>query len=204
MARTKTQRRMLHPTPQAIGLGRGATRGKDRFPPLSTTLDVFLRDGSDGEFRRLIYELTSIFNLMVRTRRNFAAYMGVTEPQALMMFIIAETQAATVGQIAQRIDVSSQFVTIEIGNLVKKGIVEKRPNEDDGRSMFLSLTSKGQSLLRELAPLRCKANDTTFRSLTMDRIRTLHDILNNLISDGRIALHEFESPDMLGRRAPSA
>jgi len=203
MPKLKSRKEMPRPALGAIAPKKSA-RGEDTFPPLSTTLDVFLKGGSDGEFRRLIYELTSIFNLMLRTRRHFAGYMGVTEPQALMMFIIAETQAATVGQIAQRIDVSSQFVTTEIGNLVQKGIVEKRPNEADRRSMFLSLTVKGQNLLRELAPLRRKANDTTFRSLTANRVSTLHDILNNLISDGRIALHEFEAPDMLGKRAPSA
>ena len=55
----------------------------------------------------------------------------VTETQLIMMRIIAETEGPTVGYLAKRLYVSSQFVTIEIGDLVKKDIVEKRPNEAD-------------------------------------------------------------------------
>jgi DNA-binding MarR family transcriptional regulator len=79
--------------------------------------------------------------------------------------MIAETSDATVGNIAQQMDVTSQFVTIEVGKLIDKNIVEKRPNEADRRSVFLNLTSKGQGLLRELGPFRRRINDTMFRSL---------------------------------------
>jgi DNA-binding MarR family transcriptional regulator len=176
----------------------------DRFPPLSTSLETFVKDGSDRRLRRLIYDLTSLFNGMVSNRRHFAAYMGVSEAQALMMFMIAETPDATVGQIAQRFNVSSQFATIEIGDLVKKDVIEKRPNEADRRSMFLQLTAKGKNLLRELAPLRRQANDTHWRSLTEDRATILQDIVSALIADGRAALHELEAPHLLGKMAPSA
>jgi DNA-binding MarR family transcriptional regulator len=176
---------------------------QEPFPPLSTSLETFLKDGSDRDFRRLIYDLTSLFNIMVRNRRHFGAYIGVTESQALMMMLIAETPGVTVGHIAQHLDVSSQFVTIQIGDLVKTGVVEKRPNEADRRSMFLSLTSKGESLLRELAPLRRRTNDTMFRSLTEQRANALKEILRELISDGRVALHDLEAPHF-DKKAPTA
>ena len=54
-------------------------------------------------------------------------------------------------------------------------------------NMFLNLTSRGQNLLRELAPLRRKANVTTFRSLTEERAKLWRNP-NALISDGNIAL----------------
>jgi MarR family transcriptional regulator, organic hydroperoxide resistance regulator len=183
---------------------KAAASAADRFPPLSTSLETFVKDGSDRRLRRLIYDLTSLFNGMVSNRRHFAAYMGVSEAQALMMFMIAETQDATVGQVAQRFNVSSQFATIEIGDLVKNDIVEKRPNEADRRSMFLRLTAKGKNLLRELAPLRRQANDTHWRSLTEDRATILQEILSDLIVDGRAALHELDAPHLLGKMAPSA
>jgi MarR family transcriptional regulator, organic hydroperoxide resistance regulator len=177
---------------------------EEAFPPLTTSLECFVKGGSDREFRQLIYDLTSLFNLMLRGRKQFAAYIGVTEAKMLMMTIIAESQGATVGYIAQQLNVSSQFVTIEINDLVKRDIVEKRPNEADRRSMFLDLTSKGRDLLRELAPLRRKANDMTFRSLTGDRARVLKEIISTLIADGNIAVHELEAPHLRGKMAPSA
>ena len=188
----------------------GKTQHKDSaskegtFPPLSISLKSFVKNGSDREFRQLIYDLTSLFNQMLQSRKHFAAYIGVTEAQMLMMTIIAETQGATVGHIAQQLNVSSQFVTIEIGGLVKKNIVERQPNEADRRSMFLNLTSKGKNLICELAPLRRKSNDTKFRSLTEDRARALKEIISVLISDGRVALHELEAPHLRSKKAPSA
>src|SRR5215470_17932454 len=161
---------------------------EERFPPLTISLRSFVKDGSDREFHQLIYALTRLQNQMARHLKLFAAYMGVTEAQAIMMRIIAETPDATVGYLAQRLYVTSPFVTVEIGDLVKKSIVEKRPNPADRRSMFLGLTRKGKSLLRELASIMRKGNDIHFRSLTEERVRLLQEMINTLITDGMSSL----------------
>jgi MarR family transcriptional regulator, organic hydroperoxide resistance regulator len=141
---------------------------------------------------------------MSRNREHFAAYIGVTDPQYIMMALIGENPDVTVGKIAERLGVSSQFVTIEIGKLIRNGIVDKRPNEADRRSVLLQLTPKARDLLRELGPLRRKINDMTFKSLDEDRARALDEILTALISDAETALHELEAPHMRGKKAPSA
>jgi MarR family transcriptional regulator, organic hydroperoxide resistance regulator len=175
-----------------------------RFPPLSTSLDAFVKDGSDREFRRLIYDLHAYHALMVRNRVQLANYIGVTDTQLIVMMMIAETPGATVGNIAQQMDVTSQFVTIEVGKLIEKDIVEKRPNEADRRSVFLNLTSKGQGLLRELGPFRRRVNDTMFRSLTEERAKILKEIIGTLILDAKTSLHELDAPHRRDDRAPSA
>jgi len=182
----------------------GGGASEEGFPPPTTTLKVFLKNGSDGAMRRLIYSLTSLFNQMVRNRKHFAAYIGVTEAQFLIMTIIAELETSTVGEIAQRLFVSSQFITIEVGDLVRRGIVEKLPNAADRRSMLLKLSVRGRRLLRELAPLRRMVNDTHWRSLTEERAKLLQEIVDELLADGRNALHEIEGPDFQGKKAPSA
>jgi MarR family transcriptional regulator, organic hydroperoxide resistance regulator len=176
----------------------------ESFPPPTTTLQAFLKNGSDAAIRRLIYGLTSLFNQMVRNRKHFAAYIGVTEAQFLIMTIIAELKTSTVSEVAQRLYVSSQFITIEVGDLVRRGIVEKRPNEADRRSMLLQLSTRGEQLLRELAPLRRMVNDMHWRSLTEERAKLLQEIVDTLLADGRNALHELEGPEFQGKRAPSA
>jgi len=120
------------------------------------------------------------------------------------MAVIAETMEPTVSGVAERLGVSSQFVTMEIGKLIASEIVRKRPNEADRRSMILSLTAKGEALLRELGPVRRKINDMTFRSLNEERARALREIVDRLLIDGRIAVHELDSPNMRGKQAPSA
>lgn len=182
----------------------GTFPAEETFPPLSISLDAFVKNGSDREFRRLIYDLIGLFNLMRRNGDQFARYIGRNNAQYHVMVIIAETPDATVSQIAQLMNVTSQFVTIEVGKLIKDGIVVKRHNETDGRSSFLNLTPKGRNLLRELGPLRCRANDMHFRSLTEDRARILREIIHTLTVDGRSALHYLESPNVRDATAPSA
>jgi DNA-binding MarR family transcriptional regulator len=176
----------------------------EKFPPLSISSESLLRNGSDREFRRLIYSLVGFAEMIVRHRNFYGTYIGVSGPQYTMMTIIAGTPNTTVGHIAKMISVSDQFVTSEIGKLVKKNIVEKTPNEADRRSLLLSLTLKGRNLLRELGPLRRESNNLMYRSLTGERARILQDIIDTLIADAEAALYELDAPHRRGQKAPTA
>jgi MarR family transcriptional regulator, organic hydroperoxide resistance regulator len=197
----------IRPSSAAPGgnLSNGGTAPEEEtFPPLSTSLAAFVKNGSDLEFRRLIYDLLGLADLMRLNTDHFGRYIGRNNAQFHVMIIIADTPDATVSRIAQLMNVTSQFVTIEIGKLIRDGIVAKRHNETDRRSSFLDLTPKGRNLLRELAPLRRRTNDLHFRSLTEDRAKILKEIIETLIVDGRRALHELESPHVRDVMAPSA
>lgn len=176
----------------------------EQFPPLSTSLDGFIKNGSDREFRQLVYSMLSFSTLMLRSREHFAAYIGVTGPQYSMMAVIAEAGQATVGHVADRMHVASPFVTAEIGKLINKNVVKKSRNVTDRRSVILTLTTKGKNLIRELASLRRMTNDMMYRSLTKDRATALTEIMHTLIADANRALHELDAPQLRGRKAPSA
>ena len=136
---------------------------------------------------------------MARFRKLMAAHIGVSEAQAVMLRMIAERRDATVGQLAQQLHVTSQFVTIEIGGLVKNGIVEKRQNEADRRSVLLRLTAKGESLLTELSGIMQIGNDIYYRSLTEDRAKFLQETLNTILSDSFEAYHAMSAPNLRNR-----
>jgi len=176
---------------------------KGLFPPLTTTLPAFVKNGSDHEFRQLMFELNSLFNQMKQHVEHFARFIGVNPAQFTFMLIIAEVPDVTVRQIAEQMNVTSPFVTAEVGKLVAMGIVSKEANSRDRRSSFLRLTAKGKNLVRELAPVLRRANDLHFRSLTEDSAQRLKQTIHALVVDGRRVLHELESPDMQNARAPS-
>ena len=171
-----------------------AEQAGEAFPPVSTSLEAFLVDGSDLKFRELIYKVLSTSTLMLRARERFAAHMGVSGPQYSMMVAIGEAGTATVGQIADRLHVSSPFVTAEIGKLIDRGIVERRPNEVDRRSSLLALTKRGRDLIRGVGPLRRMTNDMIFGSLTREQARALHEIMDRLLTDSEHALYAINSP----------
>jgi DNA-binding MarR family transcriptional regulator len=174
------------------------------FPPLTISLETFVKNGSDLAFRRLIFELMGLQNQMQRHGDQFARYIGTTNAQFHVLMVMTQTPDLTVSQIAQMMNVTSQFITIEIGDLIRKGIVEKRPNESDRRSSFLNLTPKGKNLVRELAPVLRRANNLHFRSLTEEQTKILTETIHAIVEDGRRVIHELESPDVRDAMAPSA
>lgn len=190
--------------PRHVPTGTSPPAGNDRqagtpSAPLTTTLKAFVRGGSDRELRKLVYTLVAVGNQMSHHRKLCADHIGVSEAQAIMLRMIAESQDATVGQLAQQLQVTSQFVTIEIGDLVKNGIVEKRPNKADRRSMLLRLTAKGESLVRELSTLMRIGNDIWLRSLNEDRAKLLQDTLSTLLMHGIEASHAISAPSLRNR-----
>jgi MarR family transcriptional regulator, organic hydroperoxide resistance regulator len=199
MRNAKSRRRPNRAATGGMPLSDHARPTGGPFPPLTTTLKSFVKDGSDRAFRELIYTFVALANQMDNHLKMFATLIGVSEAQVVMLRVIAERQDATVGLLAQQLYVTSQFVTIEIGDMVKKGIVEKKPNEADRRSMFLRLTAKGESLLRELSAILRMANDIHFRSLTEERAKLLQEMLSAILTDGVAAYHEVSAPNLRSR-----
>lgn len=159
--------------------------------------------GTDREFRELIYELASLANLMESNQERFARFIGVTRPQLLILAVIADGHCRTVGEIATRLEVSSPFVTAEVGKLQNMGLVAKVPNEQDRRSIILELTAAGQARLHDLGPRRRLTNDLMFRSLTAEDMQRLRHIVRRLLGDGHSAAHELDAPHRRNERAPS-
>ena len=183
---------------------RANSASEDRNPPLSTSLESFADTQSERVLRKLIYSFYSLSAVVLRNREHFGAYVGVTGPQFMLMTLVADNPDSTVKHLAEQLSVSTAFVAVEIAKLVKKNIVERRPNEADGRSMLLNLTSRGRNLLRESNILRRRTNDVMFQSLTLDRAKALQETINVIVSDARRALHELESPHLRGKRSPIA
>jgi DNA-binding MarR family transcriptional regulator len=183
--------------------GVSTSAAKQFARPLTTSLKAFVKNGSDREFRELVFELNSLFNQMKRHQEHFARYIGVNPAQFTFILVIAEMPNITVKQIADRMNVSSPFVTAEIGKLVEMGIVRKMQNDSDRRSSLLALTPKGENLTRELAPILCRANDLHFRSLTGQTGKAFKETIHTIVMDGKRVLHELESPDMRSAVAPS-
>ncbi|CAH1655160.1 hypothetical protein CHELA1G11_10901 [Hyphomicrobiales bacterium] len=169
-------------------------RGHD-FPPASTSLEPFLQHGSDDEFRAMIYNFIAFSTMMLQAREAFAERIGVSAPQYSIIVAIGEAGRTTVGGIAERLHVSSPFVTAEVGKLIKRGIVERHPNGEDRRSSWLVLSKAGIDLVRQVAPLRRATNDTIFGSLDPKQAADLRNLIATLVQDGRKALYQVKFQD---------
>jgi DNA-binding MarR family transcriptional regulator len=67
---------------------------------------------------------------------------GLSYHSMLYLNIIAGTADCTVSRLADILQITRSAVTIKVGELVKRGFVEKRRSAEDGRVWFLELTPR--------------------------------------------------------------
>ena len=116
---------------------------------------------------------------------------GVSEPQYRLIWAIAELQGSlgvTVTSVARRVRVTGAFVTTEVNKLCRLGLVSKKSNPGDGRSVLISLTPKGESALKAVAIRAQKINDSYFRNISEPEFEVLGRIVAKLIVNGSEAL----------------
>lgn len=146
-------------------------------PPATTARAELTPDGTGERFRHLVNDLLTIAVRMDAVRERFAQLVGVTAPQYTVLVTVAQLESApagaTVRAVAEHMHVSGAFVTAETGKLAKRGLLAKRPNPADGRSVLLSLTPKGRKALETALPHIRAVNDVFFGKLGAEEFERL-------------------------------
>ena len=156
--------------------------------PLSVTRPEVLENGSDEQFRKVIYDLFVTATRFDEIREGFGRAIGVSGPQYFILVAVGRGYSGTgpnaepdggigVRALADYLGVAPSHVTVEVGKLVRHGLLEKRPHPDDGRRVQISLTTAGQAALEELAPLRQDMNNILFDGITAEEFRHLSNVM---------------------------
>ncbi|MDD3267920.1 MAG: MarR family transcriptional regulator [Syntrophomonadaceae bacterium] len=84
---------------------------------------------------------------------------GITAAQTFVIFDVMEHEGTSVKDIATRIQLDSPGVTGLIDRLVKEGLVERKEDPEDRRSLRITLTGKGRELAdSKLIPMALEFN----------------------------------------------
>lgn len=145
-------------------------------PPITTARPELMTDGTGERFRQLLNDLFTIAVRMEAVRERFAQLVGVTAPQYNVLATVAQLEhggGATVRDVAEHMHVSGAFVTAETGKLARQGLLAKRPNPADGRSVLVALTSKGRKALEGALPHIRAVNDVFFGKLSAEDFERL-------------------------------
>ena len=154
-----------------------AMRRASSGPPVTTARPELTADGTGERFRQLVSDLLTIAVRMDAVRARFAGLVGVTPPQYTILVTVAQMEGAlggaTVRAVADHMHVSGAFVTAETGKLATKGLVAKRPNPSDGRSVLVTLTPRGHKALNAALPQIRAVNDVFFGKLGAEEFERL-------------------------------
>jgi DNA-binding MarR family transcriptional regulator len=78
--------------------------------------------------------------------KRLARETNLSTSQLLVMELLADGPALTVGRIAERVGLAQATVTSMVDRLEERGLVARRRGETDRRQVKVSLTSQGRTL----------------------------------------------------------
>lgn len=168
----------------------------ERRPPLTVSRPELLSDGSDRDFRRLVHGLFGFLARHEAIRAGHAARIGLAGIEYTVLIAIGHLDAdghVSVKTVADHLRLSGAFITTVAGKLLRRGLIEKRPDPGDRRRVRLTIAKKGRELLAELAPVQRQVNDAEFACLDATEFRRLLDIVERLIEcgDRAVALQAY-------------
>lgn len=99
---------------------------------------------------------------LLRHLRGSDADAGLTGPQASALSVLVFGGETTIGALASREQVAAPTMSRLIRDMEASGLVQRRANQADGRSVLISATDRGETLMNEA---RCRRLDRLARSL---------------------------------------
>lgn len=126
-----------------------------------------------------------LFRLMRVLRRRFAQDLsrhGLTFHQFITLLSLHRTgDSCRMGPLAEATMQSAASMTAIVDRLLERGLVERRRDPTDRRSVVVSLTEAGQELLRQIKADRHHAVKRALGQLSVEERSHLASILEKMI-----------------------
>ena len=101
----------------------------------------------------------NLLNLFDRLRtlafeQNPLQASGITMPQLTLLNWVAKSPGSGIHDIADGLNLTAPTVSVSVQRLEAEGLLERRPNPQDGRAIQIFLTVRGQTLHAEAHAFR--------------------------------------------------
>ncbi|MBL8523634.1 MAG: MarR family transcriptional regulator [Betaproteobacteria bacterium] len=106
--------------------------------------------------------------------------LGLTPPQFDIIATLGNTPGMTCKELGQKTLITKGTLTGVLDRLAGKGLLERTPSPDDGRSWITRLTPQGQALFEEIFPLHIAHLNPLFDSFSDDELATMRQQLRRL------------------------
>lgn len=174
-----------------------AARTAGYAPPATVSHADLLDAASDKAFRHTLYKMVNSFGRLQSMREAFGRAIDLTASQFAVLIGVAYTQGetgVTIRRLAEHVQLAATHVTTEVGRLCRMGLLAKRENAVDGRSVLVSLTPKGEARIDEVAPLVRRTNDILFADVDRAMFSKLDAFLTLFVGNSQRALESLRAP----------
>lgn len=141
--------------------------------------------------------LSEVFELIDQTAKNLRSIQrqtvsesGLTPPQYAVLHLLWERDERPFKEFADFLVCSRATITGIIDTLERKGLVERKTNPEDRRSLLATLTEAGRDM-QEKTPALENVYNTCCAGLSPIELKQLSFLLNKL--NGSISYQEVEN-----------
>ena len=149
----------------------------------STVPAPAIREGAAAAFYVLDHQIG--FALRLAHQRHtalFAERMGedLTTTQWAALAKLWQTGPTSQNRLGRLTGMDASTIRGVVNRLIKRGLVDARPDKEDARLLLIGLTREGTQLYRTLAPMALEITEETLSPLNKDERETLMRLLDKV------------------------
>ncbi|PWI45748.1 MarR family transcriptional regulator [Streptomyces sp. ICBB 8177] len=129
--------------------------------------------------------LLASIGVLVRRVRQVPVDGGLTMPERSALSLLERSGPTTSSALAKEAQITAQAMGATLGALRDRGLVERRPDPDDGRRVVLTVTPSGHQALKDKRNARAELvaralTDGTFTQAELDQLAGAAALLDRL------------------------
>lgn len=110
-------------------------------------------------------------------------HTDITRIQWIALYYIHTNKKISQRELSKLMCVKDSSAGRLIDRMEREGMVERERSEKDRRTIFLSLTEKGEELYKEIIPYGLKFNDDLIEGIDEQDLRIYEKVLNKMIEN---------------------
>jgi DNA-binding MarR family transcriptional regulator len=143
----------------------------------------------------LPYRLNVLATLVSQSlARVYSDRFGITIPEWRVLATLGQFQEITAREIGQHSHMHKTTVSRAVAALMDRHLIARRPNREDMREAFLTMTPKGRAVYLQIVPLARAFAEQLSEGMSRDELHVLDGLISRLM--GRVA--HFEGANELG------
>ena len=129
---------------------------------------------------QLCFPLYACARGVIRDYKPCLDAVGLTYTQYIVMMVLWEQNHITAKELGQRLFLDSGTLTPLLKRLETKGLLARRRDPSDERSLLVTLTAAGDALKEQAVDIPCQMEQKSV--LTEEEARTLYRILYKMLT----------------------
>lgn len=131
----------------------------------------------------LTYRLKALAKIADRMSAELSREkLGLPYPEASIIGVIGTFGPQTIMDISRRANLDKSQASRTVDALLAKGILGRAGNEQDGRSVIISLSAEGRKIFKKVGPTMDRRDKELYECLSEPESEALRYLLNKILA----------------------